>query len=183
MSGEGPDYWGAKNWSSSAATITATETRTTKCSAPTSVTVSKTIVSPTGSFKISWSGAKGGTNNHIVSYDVYLKVTSAGTAPTVNSYTKKIWVDATGDTTSGSTVINLPNLGLSLTRGYKIVCGVVTRGWAEDNYFSGIAISSPVRINSLPSAPSVTVNKTFLLSNENSVTFSNITAGTDVNDS
>ena len=183
LSGEGPEYWGAKNWSSSAATITATETQTTKCSAPTKVTVSKTIVSPTGSFSIKWSGAKGGTNNHIVSYDVYLKVTSAGTAPTVNSYTKKIWVDATGDTTSGSTTINLPNLGLSLTRGYKIVCGVVTRGWAEDNYFSGIAISSPIIINSLPSAPSVTVNKTFLLSNENSVTFSNITAGTDVNDS
>lgn len=183
LSGEGPEYWGAKNWNSSAATITATETQTTKCSAPTSVTVSKTIVSPTGSFDIKWSGAKGGTNNHIVSYDVYLKVTSAGTAPTVNSYTKKIWVDATGDTTSGSTTINLSNLGLSLTRGYKIVCGVVTRGWAEDNYFSGIAISSPIIINSLPSAPSVTVNKTFLLSNENSVTFSNITAGTDVNNS
>ena len=179
LSGEGPEYWGAKNWSSSAATITATETQTTKCSAPTSVTVSKTIVSPTGSFKISWSGATGGTNNQIVSYDVYLKVTSTGTAPTVNNYDKKIWVDVADGTTSGSKTINLSDLGISLTRGHKIVCGVVTRGWAEENYYSGIKIGSPVKINQLPASPKIVSTNTRVVSASGTEVIFNVAAGSE----
>lgn len=179
LSGEGPEYWGAKNWSSSAATITATETQTTKCSAPTSVTVSKTIVSPTGSFKISWSGAKGGSNNQIVSYDVYLRVTSEGTAPTVNNYDKKIWVDVADGTTSGSKTINLSDLGIPLTRGHKIVCGVVTRGWAEENYYSGIKIGSPVKINQLPASPKIVSTNTRVVSASGTEVIFNVAAGSE----
>ena len=179
LSGEGPDYWGAKNWSSSAATITATETRTTKCSAPTSVTVSKTIVSPTGSFKISWSGAKGGSNNQIVSYDVYLKVSSTGTEPTVDNYDKRIWVDVADGTTSGSKTINLSDLGISLTRGHKIVCGVVTRGWAEENYYSGIKIGSPVKINQLPASPEIVSTNTRVVSASGTEVIFNVAAGSE----
>ena len=179
LSGEGPDYWGAKNWSSSAATITATETQTTKCSAPTSVTVSKTIVSPTGSFKISWSGAKGGSNNQIVSYDVYLKVSSTGTAPKVDDYDKKIWVDVADGTTSGSKTINLSDLGIPLTRGHKIVCGVVTRGWAEKNYYSGIKIGSPVKINQLPESPKIVSTNTRVVSASGTEVIFNVTAGSE----
>ena len=179
LSGEGPDYWGAKNWSSSAATITATETRTTKCSAPTSVTVSKTIVSPTGSFKISWSGAKGGSNNQIVSYDVYLKVSSTGKAPTVSDYDKIIWVNVEDGTTSGSKTINLSDLGIPLTRGHKIVCGVVTRGWAEENYYSGIKIGSPVKINQLPKSPKIVSTNTKVVSASGTEVIFNVTAGSE----
>ena len=179
LSGEGPDYWGAKNWSSSAATITATETQTTKCSAPTSVTVSKTIVSPTGSFKISWSGAKGGSNNQIVSYDVYLKVSSTGTAPKVDDYDKKIWVDVADGTTSGSKTINLSDLGIPLTRGHKIVCGVVTRGWAEKNYYSGIKIGSPVKINQLPASPEIVSTNTKVVSASGTEVIFNVAAGSE----
>lgn len=179
LSGEGPDYWGAKNWNSSAATITATETRTTKCSAPTSVTVSKTIVSPTGSFKISWSGAKGGSNNQIVSYDVYLKVSPTGTAPKVDDYDKKIWVDVADGTTSGSKTINLSDLGIPLTRGHKIVCGVVTRGWAEENYYSGIKIGSPVKINQLPESPKIVSTNTRVVSASGTEVIFNVTAGSE----
>ena len=178
LSGEGPEYWGAKNWSSSAATITATETQTTKCSAPTSVTVSKTIVSPTGSFKISWSGAKGGTNNQIVSYDVYLKVSPTGTAPTVDDYDKKIWVDVPDGTTSGSTTINLSDLKKP-TRGHKIVCGVVTRGWAEENYYSGIKIGSSVKINQLPESPKIVSTNTRVVSASGTEVIFNVTAGSE----
>ena len=178
LSGEGPEYWGAKNWSSSAATITATETQTTKCSAPTSVTVSKTIVSPTGSFKISWSGAKGGSNNQIVSYDVYLKVSPTGTAPTVDDYDKKIWVDVPDGTTSGSTTINLSDLRKP-TRGHKIVCGVVTRGWAEENYYSGIKIGSPVKINQLPASPKIVSTNTRVVSASGTEVIFNVAAGSE----
>ena len=154
-------------------------TNYTACTAPTSVTVSKTIVSPTGSFKISWSGAEGGTNNKIVSYDVYLKVTSTGTAPTINNYDKKIWVDVTDNSTSGSTMINLSDLGISLTRGYKIVCGVVTRGWAGESYYSGIRIGkNSVRINDLPKQPTLNKSDQTIPSTSNGITIT-ATAGSD----
>ena len=154
-------------------------TNYTACTAPTSVTVTKTIVSPTGSFDIKWSGAEGGTNNKIVSYDVYLKVTSAGTAPTINNYDKKIWVDVTDNSTSGSTTINLSDLGMSLTRGYKIVCGVVTRGWAGESYYSGIRIGkNPVRINDLPKQPTLNKSDQTIPSTSNGITVT-ATAGSD----
>ena len=154
-------------------------TNYTACTAPTSVTVTKTIVSPTGSFEIKWSGAEGGTNNKIVSYDVYLKVTSAGTAPTINNYDKKIWVDVTDNSTSGSTTIKLSDLGISLTRGHKIVCGVVTRGWAGESYYSGIRIGkNPVRINDLPKQPTLNKSDQTIPSTSNGITVT-ATAGSD----
>ena len=154
-------------------------TNYTACTAPTSVTVTKTIVSPTGSFEIKWSGAEGGTNNKIVSYDVYLKVTSTGTAPTINNYDKKIWIDVTDNSTSGSTMINLSDLGISLTRGYKIVCGVVTRGWAGESYYSGIRIGkNPVRINDLPKQPTLNKSDQTIPSTSNGITVT-ATAGSD----
>ena len=154
-------------------------TNYTACTAPTSVTVTKTTVSPTGSFEIKWSGAEGGTNNKIVSYDVYLKVTSKGTAPTINNYDKKIWVDVTDNSTSGSTMINLSDLGISLTRGYKIVCGVVTRGWAGESYYSGIRIGkNSVRINDLPKQPTLNKSDQTIPSTSNGITVT-ATAGSD----
>ena len=154
-------------------------TNYTACTAPTSVTVTKTIVSPTGSFEIKWSGAEGGTNNKIVSYDVYLKVTSTGTAPTINNYDKKIWVNVTDNSTSGSTMINLSDLGISLTRGHKIVCGVVTRGWAGESYYSGIRIGkNSVRINDLPKQPTLNKSDQTIPSTSNGITVT-ATAGSD----
>ena len=165
--------WGAKSWSSSAATITATEIQTTKCGAPTSVTASG-IVTPSGTFTVSWSGASSGTNNAISGYRVYYRV---GATPTTSSYTG--YKDVSSTATSGSTSFTLN----SANRGSEIVCGVITHGTAGSNYYSGIKTGGSIIINSLPSAPSVTVNKTFLTSNENSVTFSDIAAGTDANTS
>ena len=165
--------WGAKSWSSSAATITATEIQTTKCGAPTSVTASG-IVTPSGTFTVSWSGASNGTNNAISGYRVYYRV---GATPTTSSYTG--YKDVSSTSTSGSTSFTLN----SANRGSEIVCGVITHGTAGSNYYSGIKTGGSIIINSLPSAPSVTVNKTFLTSNENSVTFSDIAAGTDANTS
>ena len=165
--------WGAKSWSSSAATITATEIQTTKCGAPTSVTASG-IVTPSGTFTVSWSGASSGTNNAISGYRVYYRV---GATPTTSSYTG--YKDVSSTSTSGSTSFTLN----SANRGSEIICGVITHGTAGSNYYSGIKTGGSIIINSLPSAPSVTVNKTFLTSNENSVTFSDIAAGTDANTS
>lgn len=148
-------------------------TNYTACKAPASVTASG-IVTPSGTFTVSWSGARGGTNNAISSYQIYWKVSSDGSAPTTSNYTGT--KNITSTSTSGSTSITLS----SATRGYKVVCGVVARGSAGSSYYSGIKTGGSIIVNSLPSAPKVTVDKTFLLSNEDSVTFSNITVGTDV---
>lgn len=177
LSGTGPEYWGAKEFSSSAATITATELQTTNCTAPTSVTVSETIISPSGSFTVSWSGAGSGINNAISSYQIYWKVSSDGSAPTTSNYTGTINVASIY--ASGSASITLS----SATRGYKVVCGVVARGSAGSNYYSGIKTGGSIIINSLPTAPDVFANKRLLSSQENSVTFRILAAGTDIDTS
>lgn len=121
---------------------------TSACSAPTSVSASG-VVTPSGSFTVSWSGASGGTNNSISSYQVYWLVSSGGTAPTTSSYTGT--QNVTSTSTSGSLTITLSNA----TRGYKIVCGVVTRGSAGSSYYSGIKTGGSVTVNVLPDTPTL----------------------------
>lgn len=129
--------------------ITVSKVPYSACGAPTSVSASG-IITPSGSFTVSWSGASSGTSNAISSYQVYYKVSSNGTAPTTSDYTGTVNVASTA--TSGSKTITLS----SATRGYKVVCGVVTRGAAGDGYYSGIKTGGSVTINSLPATPSIT---------------------------
>lgn len=147
--------------------------RTSACSAPSSVSASG-IITPkddsSGSFTVSWSGASGGTNNTISSYQIYYKVSSNGAAPTTSDYTGTVNVTSTA--TSGSIIIK-PS---SVTRGYKIVCGVVTQGSAGSSYYSNIKTGGSITINTLPGAPSVSVNKTSVPSTGGNVTFT-VTAG------
>lgn len=125
----------------------------TACGAPTSVSISQSIVTPSGSITISWSGASGGTSNTISSYAIYYYITSGGTAPSTSTYTGSTTVNSTS--TSGSTTITLSNA----TRGYTVVAGVVTRGSAGSSYYSGIKTGGSCKINTLPNAP--TVSKTY----------------------
>lgn len=122
------------------------------CGAPTSVTISPSVVTPSGTITISWSGASAGTSNSISGYSVYYRITSNGASPTTSTYTGSKSVASTS--TSGSTTFTLSGA----TRGYKIVCGVVTKGSAGSSYYSGMKTSGSIVVNSLPSAPSVSVN-------------------------
>lgn len=169
---------GYKNSTNTLKDVSETRTLTnnmpyTACSAPTSVTASG-IITPNGSFTVSWSGAKAGTSNAISGYRVYYTVTSAGTAPTTSTTTYK----DVAATASSLTIV--PSLS-STQRGYKIVCGVVTKGSAGDKYWSSIKTGGSVTVNSLPNAPTVTVSSSIVPSNGGSVTFT-VTAGSD-NDS
>lgn len=150
----------------------------TACGAPTSVSASG-IITPSGSFTVSWSGASGGTSNAISSYQVYYKVSSNGAAPTTSDYTGT--VNVTSNATSGSKTITLS----SATRGHKVVCGVVTRGAAGSSYYSGIKTGGSVTINSLPAKPTITsptaATNTYP-SSTSSVSIS-VTAGTDTDTS
>ena len=147
-------------------------TNYTACSAPTTVTASG-IVTPSGTFTVSWSGASGGTNNAISSYQIYWKVSSDGSAPTTSSYTGT--KNITSTSTSGSTSITLS----SAQRGYKVVCGIVTRGTAGESYYSGIKTGGSVKINLLPAKPTVISTNTTVVSASGTEVIFNVKAGSD----
>ena len=146
-------------------------TNYTTCSAPTTV-IASGIVTPSGTFTVSWSGASGGTNNTISSYQIYWKVSSDGSAPTTSNYTGT--KNVTSTSTSGSTSITLS----SATRGYKVVCGVVARGSAGSSYYSGIKTGGSVRINDLPNQPTLSKSDQTIPSTSNGITVT-ATAGSD----
>ena len=147
-------------------------TNYTACSAPTAITASG-IVTPSGTFTVSWSGASGGTNNAISSYQIYWKVSSDGSAPTTSSYTGTKNIASTS--TSGSTSITLS----SAQRGYKVVCGIVTRGLAGESYYSGIKTGGSVKINLLPAKPTVVSTNTTVVSTSGTEVIFNVMAGSD----
>lgn len=124
--------------------------RYSACTAPTTISASG-AVTPSGSFTVSWSGASGGTNNSINGYDIYYRIASSATNPTTSSYTGMKSVSSTA--TSGSTSITLRNA----TRGYIVVCGVVTKGTAGSSFYSSIKTGGSVTVNQIPNAP--TLNK------------------------
>lgn len=122
-------HWGCTS-SGYSGTITYTDA-TTACTAPTSVSVSRTR----GTFTITWSGAGGGTNNAISNYGV-IRNTSASTS------------GATTVSSGGSSgLTNSPGAG---TYYY----GVRTQGAAGSSYYSGYKWSSAVTMPSKPSTVS-----------------------------
>lgn len=151
-------------WSYCTGSCTVTYTTYTACGAPTSVTASG-IVTPTGSFTVSWSGASNGTSNRITSYQVYWRVTSNGAAPTTSTFTGSKNVTVSAGTTGSSTTITLSNA----TRGYKVVCGVVARGEAGASYYSGIKTGGSVTVNTLPGTPTLNKNSQTISSTAASV--------------
>lgn len=146
----------------------------TNCGAPTSVKASG-IIKPNGTFTVSWSGATAGTSNPIKRYEVYYLLSSNGAAPSASNYTGMALIESTSS--SGSTTFTVSGA----TRGHKIVCGVITKG-AQYNSNNPIKTGGSVTINSLPGAPTVSVNKTIVPSTNGQVTFT-VTAGTDNNSS
>lgn len=143
-----------------------------KCTAPTLVSASG-IVAPNGKTTVSWSGADGGNSNSISGYEVYWRASAEGYAPTTSTYTGKKSVTSTSKSASAEIDVG------TLTRGYTIVFGVITKGSAGSSYYSGITTGGSVKVNSLPAKPSGgTVSPTLIPASGGTVTF-NITPGTD----
>ena len=144
----------------------------TDCTAPTSISVSRSIGTPGQSITVSWSGAKGGTNNSIKSYTVFYRY---GAQPTTSSY--QSYKTVTTTSTSGSTTIPI-----SSTRGTVTYIKIRANGSAGSSYYSSLSSSASCTTNSLPNAPSVSVNKSVVPSTGGTVTFT-VTAGSDANSS
>lgn len=146
------------------------------CSAPTSISVSSSIIKPGGSVTVSWSGAKAGTANPIAKYAIYWKINGA---PSTSSYTGQRVV--TSNATSGSTSITQDDLKLSSSnRGQSIQFGIVTIGTVS-GYNSGIKTGGQTKVNSLPSVPKIKTdtNVIFPSTNANQNLNIEVSAGSD----
>lgn len=139
----------------------------TACSAPTSVSIggltSGYFKSTATSLTLSWSGAKAGTANSIKGYKIYYEVDGKSSNITVNS-----------TSTSGSKTITLPENMKNIAFAVKTLGSV-------NGYDSDLSKSQPSATkNTLPSAPTVSVNKSTVPSTGGTVTFTT-KPGTDNN--
>ena len=112
------------------------------CSAPTSVSFSKTLATPSSTVTLSWSGAKGGTSNAVKSYQYW-----CSWDPDNSSYYHS--------TTATSVTVTLPN---SSNRGKTYYAQVKAIGTVSgyDSGWSAASVSNKVAINQLPPAPTIT---------------------------
>lgn len=172
-------YVGQENISSgtymTTATVSAielTHESYTPCGAPTSVSAGG-IITPNGTFTVSWSGASGGVSNSIKGYDIYYLISSTGAAPSTSTKTGQLYIESSAG--AGSASIQLSGA----QRGYKVVCGVVTKGNIT-GYDSNIKTGGLVTINSLPNVPNVSASAELITSNSSGVTIT-ATAGASNN--
>jgi hypothetical protein len=118
----------------------------TKCKAPTSITFDKDYYVPGESMTISWSGAAAGNSNPITKYYVSYKIDSGDWSSTTTK---------TSSSTSSSVSIALSS---SAKRDSAITVRVKTVGTVEGYNSDYAESSSTTMVNSLPSAPRVTVS-------------------------
>ena len=117
----------------------------TACGAPTTCTVNQTLAE--GNVTLSWSGATGGINNSISSYEIQYSDSSNNS--TWGSWTALTTVSSTSS--SGSVSVSPPT-----TRGHYRRFQVRTRGTAGVGYFSSWKVSTnSVRKNTVPSSPTI----------------------------
>jgi len=142
---------------------------TTACGAPTACSVSPILAE--GGVTLSWSGASGGIDNAISSYEIQY-------SESADNFTWGAWLPLTTVTTtasSGSVATSPPS-----TRGYYRRFQVRTRGTAGASYYSGWKISTnSVRRNTAPSPAATAVASPAAYSDEIiTLTWSGASGGT-----
>jgi hypothetical protein len=150
-------------------TVTSAALLTTACGAPTALSVNQTIAE--GNVTLSWSGAAGGTNNAISSYEIQY-------SDSTNNQTWGAWTaltTVTSTATSGSASVAPPT-----TRGNFRRFQVRTRGAAGSDYYSGWKVSTnSVRRNTAPtSATAASASPTVYANETVTLTWSGAAGGT-----
>jgi len=150
-------------------TVLSSPLLTTACGAPTSCSVSSTLAE--GGVTLSWSGASGGINNAISSYEIQYSDSS-------DNLTWGAWAALTTVTTtatSGSVETSPPTV-----RGNYRRFQVRTRGAAGASYYSGWKVSTnSVRRNTAPKAATTAVASPAAYSDEIiTLTWSGASSGT-----
>lgn len=152
--------WGLFTIDNSPMWIDATQMDRTACTAPTSLSLNKSIQTPGQNVTLSWSGAKAGRNVSIASYNVYRSESSG------SGYTYLT------NTTSTSCSVAAPPA--TKYYYYKVIAKANISGY--DSGYSNA--SAGLKGNSPPNKPSVSANRTKVPSYGGNVTFT-VTAGTD----
>ena len=168
------DSYGSAGTISSSFTNSVNALLYSSVTAPTSVSASTAITLPTSDVTISWSGASAGTNNAITGYEIFY--TSDGTDPTTSS--TPIYPSGTG------TSYKFSLSGAERGTIYKFK--VRTKGTVSGYTPSGLSSATATfTINSLPGAPTVTVDKGIVpYNNGNGASCSfTVTAGDDAQSS
>lgn len=127
-------------------TVTSSALLTTACGAPTACSVAPTVAE--GNATLSWSGASGGTNNGITSYEIQYSDSSNNSS--WGSWTALTTVSTS--TASGSVAVVPPS-----TRGYYRRFQVRTCGSAGASYYSGWKVSTNSVRKNTPPQPATTV--------------------------
>jgi hypothetical protein len=150
-------------------TVLSSPLLTTACGAPTSCSVSSTLAE--GGVTLSWSGASGGINNSISSYEIQYSDSSDNL--TWGAWTALTTVTTTA--TSGSVDTSPPTV-----RGNYRRFQVRTRGTAGASYYSGWKVSTnSVRRNTAPKPATLAVASPAAYSNETiTLTWSGASSGT-----
>ena len=145
------------------------EINPTACTAPTACSVSSTLAE--GNVTLSWSGAAGGTNNAISSYEIQYSESS-------DNATWGAWTALTAVTTTATS--GSVSVAPSSTRGNYRRFQVRTRSDAGASYYSGWKVSTnAVRRNTLPTAPTAVTAMPAVYSTEAiSLTWSGAAGGT-----
>lgn len=126
-------------------------------SAPTSISIkdSISIQKPGEKIIVQWSGATAGTSNSINGYQVY-----GGTSS--NPTTLLATISSTS--TSSSYEYTIPS---TATRGNTYYFRVRTTGSAGSSYYSGYSSQVSCKVNTLPTAPTITLSGVTILNNVN----------------
>ena len=146
------NYSGVTLKSCSASGTAQLETAYTKCSPPSSISISNTSPKKGQQITVSWSGAKGGTSNSITGYDIEYKIGSGGW----NS-----WKSISTSNTYASTTDSWSQ-PVGQTGQYR----VRTKGNRGSQYYSDWAYSGTLTIsNSAPVMGSVSRNTSLVAYN------------------
>lgn len=140
--------------------------RYTSCSAPTSLSLSKTRGIPDTQMTLSWSGARAGTQNSIVGYDIQCSSNGGG------------WWDygsVNTSSTSGSYTVWTP-----ADRGGNRRWRVRTRGSAGSSYYSGYSDASAYcYANVLPNLNTCSASQTIVPSSSSTISTTLTLSGSD----
>lgn len=154
--------WGMLNISSSAFNVNADVIDYTKCGAPTSLVLNRSVQTPGQTATLSWSGATAGTNLTIGSYDVYRATSVDG------EYT------LLGNTTGTSYTVEAPAAG-----NYYYYKVVTKPAEIVDEYDSDKSTASNgLKGNTAPGAPTISVNRSVVPSYGGDIVFT-VTPGSD----
>lgn len=117
---------------------------------------------------VSWTGAKGGTNNAITGYDVYYYFSSGNSAPTTTVY-------------SGVSSVTKASLNITITekhRGTYLRVGIVTKSKYNTTSLVSLDSAYKLMVNVRPNAPSVSKKSFIYKSTETQTTIKTISSGT-----